>query len=110
MTLIDTAQLEVKEPRPGWKGRFFHSENMTFGWYEVDEGAWIHEHRHENEEVWIVVEGRFEGTLDGEVHEARPGCAIVVPPNRPHSLRAVTAGRALVVDYPVRRTVGGVDT
>jgi hypothetical protein len=46
MTFIDTNHLEVKEPRAGWKGRFFHSNNMTFAYYAVAAGAWIHEHSH----------------------------------------------------------------
>jgi hypothetical protein len=32
VTVIDTNRLEVKEPREGWKGRFFHSQNMTFAY------------------------------------------------------------------------------
>jgi len=52
MTFIDTNHLNVKEPRAGWKGRFFHSQNMTFAYYAVAAGAWIHEHSHPNDEVW----------------------------------------------------------
>lgn len=65
MTFIDTNALDVREPREGWKGRFFHSANMTFGYYEVEAGRDIHEHQHENDEVWNVVEGRLEVTIGG---------------------------------------------
>ena len=37
VTFIDTNHLNVKEPRAGWKGRFFHSQNMTFAYYAVAE-------------------------------------------------------------------------
>ena len=60
MPFIDTKQLSVKEPLPGWKGRFLNSENMTFGYYTVAAGASIHEHFHPNEEVWHIIEGEFE--------------------------------------------------
>ena len=48
MAFIDTNQLSVKEPREGWKGCFFHSRDMTFAYYVVEAGAWIHEHSHSN--------------------------------------------------------------
>ncbi len=106
---INTDDLSPKEPREGWKGRFFHSENMTFAYYAVEAGADIHEHSHPNDEVWNVVEGSLEVTVDGETFVAGPGCAAVVPPNARHSVRALTAARAIVVDHPVRDSIGGVD-
>lgn len=109
MTFIDTAKLDVKEPREGWKGRFFHSENMTFAYYAVKAGATIHEHSHPNDEVWNVVEGELEVTIDGETRVASAGCAAVVPPNTPHAVKALTDARAIVVDHPTRDSIGGVD-
>jgi quercetin dioxygenase-like cupin family protein len=108
MPFIDTKQLTVKEPRPGWKGRFFHSNNMTFAYYTVRPGASVHEHFHPNEEVWNVIEGELEFTLDGQTQIARPGSAIVVPPNVAHSVRALSDARIIVVDFPLRESVGGV--
>jgi quercetin dioxygenase-like cupin family protein len=110
MPFIDTRELAVKEPRPGWKGRYFHSESMTFGYYDVSAGAWIHEHSHPNEEVWHVVEGELEVTIDGVTRVAGPGSAAVVPPNAVHSVKALTDGRSIVVDYPIRDSLGGVKT
>jgi quercetin dioxygenase-like cupin family protein len=109
LTFIDTSRLDVKEPREGWKGRFFHSENMTFAYYTVEAGASIHEHAHPNDEVWNVIEGDLEVTVDGETHVAGPGCAAVVPPDTPHSVKALTDARAIVVDHPPRESIGGVD-
>jgi quercetin dioxygenase-like cupin family protein len=109
MTFIDTNHLDVKEPRAGWRGRFFHSQNMTFAYYSVGAGSAIHEHSHPNDEVWNVIEGTLEISVDGETQVAGPGCAAVVPPNRPHSVKALTDARAIVVDHPVRDSIGGVD-
>ena len=110
MPFIDTDQLNIKEPLPGWKGRFFNSENMTFGYYNIEAGASIHEHSHPNEEVWHVIEGTLEVSIAGQTQVAGPGCVAVVPPDTLHSVRALTDGRAIVVDYPLRQSIGGVST
>jgi quercetin dioxygenase-like cupin family protein len=109
MPFIDTRNLKVKEPLPGWKGRFFHSDNMTFAYYAVEAGASIHEHSHPNEEVWHFIEGQFEATIAGQTQIAGPGSAAVVPGNTAHCVKALTDGRAIVVDYPLRDSLGGVD-
>jgi len=106
---IEPQELPVKEPREGWRGRFFHSDNMTFSCYEVVAGSWVHEHQHENEEVWNIIEGRFEVTVDGETREVGAGAAAIVSPNVRHAVKALTDGRAIVVDHPRRHVVGGVD-
>ena len=110
MPFLDTRALAPKEPLPGWLGRFFHSESMTFGYYEVRAGATIHEHEHPNEEVWHVLEGELEVTIAGETRVAGPGGVALVPPNTKHFVRALTDGRAIVVDQPRRARVGGVET
>jgi quercetin dioxygenase-like cupin family protein len=110
MPYIDTNELEVREPRPGWKGRFFHSANMTFGYWTVSAGSWIHEHSHPNEEVWNIIEGEFEFTVSGESRHALPGTVAVVPADTPHGVEAITDGRAIVVDHPVRHEIGGIRT
>src|SRR5438445_2836721 len=109
MTFVDTNNLRPNELLPGWKGRFFHSAQMTFGYYTVTAGSTIHEHSHSNDEVWNVIEGELEVTVDGETQKAGPGCAAVIPPNSRHSVKALTDARAIVVDHPVRRSIGGVD-
>ncbi len=110
MPFIDTSQLKVKEPLPGWKGQYFHSNNMSFAYYGVAAGASIHEHSHPNEEVWHVIEGELEVTIGDQTRVAGPGSVAVVPPNTTHSVKAISDGRSIVVDYPLRHAVGGIDT
>ena len=110
MPFIDTQALEPKEPLPGWTGRYFHSQSMTFGYYQVRAGATIHEHEHPNEEVWHVLEGELEVTIAGETRVAGPGAVALVPPNTLHFVRALSDGRAIVVDQPRRESVGRVAT
>ena len=102
MPFLDIGALPVRERRPGWRGRHFNSASMTFGLWEFDAGASIHEHAHPQEEVWQVLEGELEVTIDGSTAVAGPGVAAIVPPDIPHSIRALRAGRAIAVDHPVR--------
>jgi quercetin dioxygenase-like cupin family protein len=108
MPFIETNQLSVKELREGWKGRFFHSRDMTFAYYTVGAGASIHEHSHPSDEVWNVIEGHLEITIHGETRVVGPGDAAVVPPETVHSVKALTDARAIVVDHPRRESIGGV--
>src|SRR6185369_5913555 len=95
MPFIDTSRLDVIERLPGWHGRYFHSPNMTFAHYDFVRGASIHEHFHPQEEVYEAIEGVSQ--------IARPGLVAIVPSDVSHSVKALTDGRAIIVDYPARR-------
>lgn len=103
MPFVDTAGLKVVERLPGWRGRYFHSDNMTFAHYEFERGSTIHEHFHPQEEVYEVIEGELELTIDGAAQIARPGMVAIVPANVRHSVKALTHGWAIIVDHPRRR-------
>jgi len=102
MPFVDTSSLRVIERLPGWHGRYFHSPSMTFAHYEFTRGASIHEHFHEQEEVYEVVEGELQITIDGETQTVKPGLIAVVPSNARHSVKALTDGKAIIVDHPKR--------
>src|SRR5512142_1284505 len=106
MPFVDTRDIEPFEKLPGWRGRIFHSPGMTFGHWEFDAGAEIHEHQHPQEEVWQVLEGRQEVTIDGVTRIAERGMAAIVPPHTPHRVVALTAGRAIAIDNPSRPDFG----
>src|SRR5580704_1578659 len=102
MPFVDTAALPVIERLPGWHGRYFHSPHMTFAHYDFMHGSTIHEHFHEQEAVYEVIEGELELTIDGVTQIARPGLVGIVPANARHSVKALTDGRAIIVDFPSR--------
>jgi quercetin dioxygenase-like cupin family protein len=102
MPFVDTSGLDVIERLPGWHGRFFHSPSMTFAHYDFTSGASIHEHFHPQEEVYDVIEGELELTIDGVTGIARPGMVAIVPANAHHSVKALTDGQAIIVDCPAR--------
>ncbi len=102
MPFVDTSRLTVIERLPGWYGRYFHSSSMTFAHYDFTRGASIHEHFHPQEEVYEVIEGELEVTIDCVAQVARPGLIAIVPGNVRHSVQVLTDGRAIIVDYPRR--------
>lgn len=106
MPFLDTSSLPVIERLPGWNGRYFHSANMTFAHYDFTRGSSIHEHFHAEEEVYEVIEGELEVTIDGVAQIARQGLVALVPSNVRHSVKALTDGRVIVVDHPARRDFG----
>jgi quercetin dioxygenase-like cupin family protein len=103
MPFLDMNGLKVIERLPGWKGRFFHTETMTFADYEFTAGSTIHDHFHPEEEVYEVVAGELEMAVDGVTEIVRPGIVAIVPSNARHSVRALTDGRVIIVDHPARR-------
>jgi unsaturated pyranuronate lyase len=107
MPFVDTKKLKVVERAPGWFGRFFHSPSMTFAHYEFKGGSSVHEHFHPQEEVWQVIEGEVEVTVDGKSKVTGPGMAAIIPGGVRHSVKALTDGRAIIVDYPLRPDADG---
>ena len=103
MPIVDVSKLKVTERLPGWYGRYFHSASMTFAHYDFKRGASIHEHFHPEEEVYEVIQGELELTIDGVTEVVRPGFVAIVPSNARHCVKALTDGRAIIVDYPLRR-------
>ena len=106
MASVEIDSLTVIERLPGWRGRYFHTANMTFAHYDFYCGSTIHEHSHPEEEVYEVIEGELEVTIDGVPLIAKPGCVAIVPSNVRHSVRAITDGRLIVVDHPARPGFG----
>ena len=106
MPFVDTSKIAAVSRKPGWYGRQFDSPSMTFVHYKFDAGASIHRHAHEQEEVWHIVEGELEIFIGGETRVVGPGFVGIVPANTLHEVKALTAGKAIVVDYPLRELPG----
>jgi quercetin dioxygenase-like cupin family protein len=58
---------------------------MTFAHYEFTRDSSIHEHFHAEEEVYEVIEGELEVTIDGAAQIARAGLVAIVLSNVRHS-------------------------
>jgi quercetin dioxygenase-like cupin family protein len=86
---VDPRSLPSHEPQPGWSGRFFHSDHMTFAYYDIAADADVHAHEHPHEEVWHVVAGALKLTLGDDTSVLRAGEAAIVRGGQRHSVRAI---------------------
>jgi quercetin dioxygenase-like cupin family protein len=102
MPFLDVSDVPPIEPAPGFVGRFVHSDAMTVGYWEIRAGSTLPEHRHPQEMVATIVEGRFELTVDGVARVLEPGVVAVIPSNVPHGGRALTDCRIVDVWTPSR--------
>ena len=99
---LDLASVPVREQLPGMKGKFLHSANMTFVYWDIEEGASLPHHSHRHEQVVNMLEGEFEIVVDGVAHRLKAKDVLAIPGDAPHSGRAITRCRILDVFYPIR--------
>lgn len=102
MTLHDFATIPAKEIAPGVRGRYAHSDQVTEGMVELDQGAKVPDHSHPHEQWTMVMTGSLELTVAGTTHLLVPGKVLHIAPNERHSARAVTACTVFDVFHPVR--------
>ena len=94
--------LKPREPIPGHRGRFLHSEHTTHAYWEIDAGATLPEHSHPHEQIVNMLEGTYELVVDGTPHVLSAGDVLVIPGNAVHFGRSHSACRILDVFSPVR--------
>ena len=69
---------------------------MTLALIELDPGAGVPEHNHENEQVGFLVRGSMTFTTGDETAEVVPGGSWRILANVPHSVVAGPEGAVLV--------------
>ena len=100
------ADLAAISPRQIWEriaARSVHGERITLSVVELDPGAVVAEHSHENEQLGIVLRGTMEFQVGDERGELGPGGTWCIPANTPHGATAGQEG-AVVIDVftPIR--------
>lgn len=99
---MNLSEIPSKEIMPGYHGKMIHSNEMTWAFWDVEEGAMVPEHQHIHEQIMHVVEGRFEFTVDGETNIHEPGDVVVIPSNVPHGGKALTPCKLMDIFSPAR--------
>jgi quercetin dioxygenase-like cupin family protein len=102
MRVTRVSEVKATEVMKGFHGRFIHSENMTFAYWQIEAGSELPAHAHPHEQVANVLEGAFELCVDGEAATLEAGSVAVIPSNATHTGRAISDCRILDVFHPVR--------
>jgi quercetin dioxygenase-like cupin family protein len=80
----------------GVHGRTVVGERITLALVELEPGAVVPEHRHEHEQVGILLQGSAVFVVGGERQEMRPGGSWRILGNVPHEVVAGPEGAVVV--------------
>jgi unsaturated pyranuronate lyase len=76
--------------------------NITLLNCKFEKGCIIPNHRHESEQITIVVKGCLKGKINDKEYMVQSGKGIVIPPNLPHEWVALEETISLEVFSPPR--------
>ena len=89
---------EEDVPRRGgvlWRtlfsGGLTPTAGLTLGVARLPPGEALHEHRHAQDEVYLVLEGEGVVRLEGRAHPVRPGSAVFIPGDAVHGCENPTS-------------------
>lgn len=99
----DLGNLAPQQLFAGYLARTLHGDAITMAIVEIDPGAALPEHHHENEQLGMVLRGSMTFRVGEEERELGPGGMWRIPSNAPHSATAGPDGAiALDVFTPTR--------
>jgi len=106
----DLADLPLRQIWQSVGVRTIDGERLTMGVVELDANALVPEHRHDHEQLGMVLHGSLEFRVGDERRELGPGGTWKIPSNVPHEVNVGAEG-AVVLDVfaPVRQDWGGIE-
>ena len=106
----DLADLPLRQIWQSVGVRTIDGERLTMGVVELDANALVPEHRHDHEQLGMVLHGSLEFRVGDERRELGPGGTWKIPSNVPHEVKVGPEG-AVVLDVfaPVRQDWGGIE-
>lgn len=101
--LLNLETIVLTELREGVRAREVVGERMTFTVIELAANATVPEHRHEHEQIGMVIVGRVRFRIDDETRDLGPGGIWRILTDHPHEVTAGPEGAVVVeVFSPVR--------
>ena len=83
MNAYNLESVKERELFPGFVGKFIHSDNMTFVYWDIAADSPLPAHSHPHEQVINMFEGRFEISISGgETRVLGPGRSLRDPRRR----------------------------
>ena len=75
---------------------------MTVARLEIAKGAVVPLHRHVNEQITLMLEGKLRFVIDGVESIVSAGGVMVIPPNAPHLVEALEDSAVFDLFSPIR--------
>jgi quercetin dioxygenase-like cupin family protein len=99
----DLEGLDAQRIWEGVTGRVVEGERVTLAVIELDPDSVVPEHRHENEQVGVLVSGLLHFRIGEETRRVEPGGTWCIHAHVPHEVRAGPEGAVAVeVFAPLR--------
>jgi quercetin dioxygenase-like cupin family protein len=83
----DLAAIGPQQIWDGVLGRVVKGERVTFAVIELDADSLVPEHRHENEQLGVLLSGSVRFRIGDETRELRPGATWCIPGDTPHEVQ-----------------------
>lgn len=87
---------------PAIARQVLHTETMTLARLRLARGALVPVHRHDNEQISTVLEGRLRFVVGGEERIVSAGESVALAANEPHEVEALEDSLVLDVFSPPR--------
>jgi quercetin dioxygenase-like cupin family protein len=106
----DLSEIPLRQIWESVSVRTVDGERLTLGIVELDANAVVPEHRHDHEQLGMVLQGSLEFRVGEEKRQLGPGGTWRIPSNVPHEVTVGSEG-AVVIDVfaPPRRDWGEVE-
>ena len=95
--VVRYADVPAIELAPGIKAHIISSEKITLSFASAEPNAPLPPHRHENEQMLIVMDGAIDFVIEGKQYHVEKGDVIVLPSNTEHGAYFTEKG-ARVID------------
>ena len=97
----DVPQVELV---PGSNSHIVSAENITVSFLTMDPNTHFAPHRHESEQVMVVVDGECDEIASGKLYHLKKGDVIILPSNIEHGAHISDKGcKAIDVFSPPRK-------
>ena len=87
----------------GYQARIYHGDKITLAVVEIEPGAALPSHAHDNEQVGLIVAGSLHFTIDGVERTVHAGEGWVIPGNAEHAAAAGPEGAVVIETWAPAR-------
>lgn len=102
MQTYEWTRIEKEQVNPKFARQVIHGETMTVARIYLAKGCFVPEHRHQNEQISMLEEGRLRFMIAGQEQVIKAGEVLRIPPLVPHSAEALEDSIAVDLFSPPR--------